>query len=68
MERNYTKGRWVIATTRLFDDDQQLDKWMVGRFLRYDGPLLIVDCSGHHIAVKASDVIFLDAQEVGFTK
>lgn len=62
MEPQSSKNLWVVANKSIFNDDQQVKKGMIGRLLRHDGWLLVIDFLGRHVAAKPTDIICLDGE------
>jgi hypothetical protein len=59
MEPQPTNKTWVMNKEGIFEDSRQLKKWQVGRFIRTDAFLWIVDFGDGHVAVRPSEVICL---------
>lgn len=66
MAERLSRGDWVILTQPIFDDEQQAERGAVGRVLRYDNFLVVVDFSGDHIVVNPSRLLSLNGEQRAF--
>lgn len=63
MTQQPTKGIWVLARKNVFEDERQFEKFEVGRFVRIDDHLWIVDFFDRHVSAKPfNEVIYLNGQ------
>ena len=62
MEPQSSKNLWVLARKAIVVDGQQVKKGTIGRLLRHDGWLLVIDFLGRRIAAKPSDIICLNGE------
>ena len=58
-------NKWVLVKSEIFDDDQEIKKGTVGRFVRRDNFLIVIDFLGKRLVLKPSDVIFLGKEKLG---
>ena len=59
MERQPDKNSWVLVKSEVFDDEQEIKKGAIGRFVKRDGFLIVIDFFGKRLVLKPSHVIFL---------
>ena len=52
-------GSPILVKKDVFNDNQQIKKGTIGRFIRFDGWQLIIDFLGTHLSVRPFDVICL---------